>query len=76
MTNNAYSQFQNLIPKSATTVVTITAINADGTSTCTTLSGTVIRVAGDSVAAGQKAYIKDGAILRQAPNLPITEVTI
>ena len=76
MTNNAYTQFKNLIPKSVTTVITITAVNTDGTTTGTTLAGTTVRVAGNSLSVGDKAYVKDGAILRKAPDLPITEVDI
>lgn len=76
MTNNAFTQFQALIPKSITVVVTIDAINADGTSTATTLAGTTVRVTGDSVAVGSKAFVKDGAIVRKAPDHTITEVDI
>lgn len=74
--NNPYSQFQALIPKSITTVVTITAVNADGTSTADTLAGTSVRVNGDSLSVGDKAYVKDGAIVRKAPDLTITNVDI
>lgn len=74
--NNIFTQFQAMIPKSITVVVTITAVNGDGTSDGTTLSGVAIKVVGDSVPVGQKAFVKDGAIIRQAPNLSISNVVI
>lgn len=74
--NNLYNKFQSLTPKSITTVVTINAKNGDGTSNATTLAGTAVFVVGESVDVGKKAYVKNGEITRQAPDLTITEMAI
>tara|TARA_B100000902_G_scaffold399928_1_gene473707 strand:- start:4448 stop:4675 length:228 start_codon:yes stop_codon:yes gene_type:complete len=73
---NAYNRFQTLIPKSTRSVVTITSNNGDGTSTATTLGGTTITVNGEQVTAGNKAFVQNGEVVRQAPSLSITELTI
>lgn len=74
--SNAFSQFQNLIGKTSLEVVTITLDNGNGTSQATTLSGVLITVKGDSIAVGSKAFIQGNEIVRQAPDLTITEVSI
>lgn len=73
---NAYSRFKALIPTSSRSVVDITANNGDGTSDATTLNGTSITVLGESVTPGNKAFVQNGEILRQAPDLTVTELAI
>ena len=73
---NVFNRFQALLPQATTTVVTIDVVNADGTSRATTLNGVSVLVNGNSVPVGQKAYIQGDAILRQAPDLPITRLDI
>ncbi|AWY02820.1 hypothetical protein [Alteromonas phage JH01] len=73
---NAYNRFQALIPKSSRSVVEITANNGNGTSTAVTLGGTTITVNGEQVAAGNRAFVQNGEVLRQAPSLTVTEMTI
>lgn len=74
---NAFSRFQALLPRSTTSVVTITSINtAAGTSNATTLAGQTITIIGTSVAVGQRAFIQNGEIIRPAPMLSITELSI
>lgn len=73
---NVYNRFQSLLGRSATDVVTITANNGDGTSQATTLGGTAVTVKGESVTAGNKAFIRDREIIRQAPSFTVTEVSI
>lgn len=73
---NAFSQFQSLIPKSVVTIVDILTNNGNGTSTARTLSGINIVVQGENVESGNRAYVQDGIVLRQAPSFTITEVTI
>jgi len=72
---NTFNQFQNLLGKQSTEVVTITSVGSD-TSQATTLSGQTVTVIGTSVSAGQKAFVRGGEIIRQAPNLTPVEVTI
>lgn len=73
---NVFNRFQQLLPQATTTVVTITALNGDGTSDATTLNGVAVIVNGESVAVGQKAYIQNDSIIRQAPDLTITRLDI
>ncbi len=73
---NAYSNFQNLLGRSPIQVVTITTVNSNGTSQATTPSGATITVKGDTVTAGNNAFIRDSEIIRQAPNLTPVTVTI
>lgn len=72
---NAYNRFQTLLGKDSIDVVQITSIGS-GVSTATTLSGSTITVRGESVSVGQKAFIRGGEIIRQAPNLTPTQVSI
>lgn len=73
---NVFNRFQQLLPQATTTVVTITALNGDGTSDATTLNGVAVIVNGESVAVGQKAYVQNDTIVRQAPDLTITRLDI
>lgn len=74
--SNLFTQFQNLSSSPAMTVVTIQSVNNDGTSTAETLSGITITINGDSVAAGKKAFVRNGEIIREAPNLTIGLFTV
>jgi len=73
---NVYNRFQALIPTSTRSVVTITSLNGDGTSDATTLDGLTVTVIGEQVSVGQKAFVQNGEIQRQAPNLTVTELAI
>ncbi|WP_428243016.1 hypothetical protein [Gynuella sp.] len=73
---NPWVSFQQVIDKSAQSVVTISANNGDGTSTATTASGGTIIVEGESVSAGSQALIKDGRVIRQVPSLTTGTVEI
>lgn len=76
MSHNAYSQFKHLLGTGAVTIVTITSVRSDGSSLATTTSGITVVVGGDSVAVGQKAFVKDGIIQRQAPNFSFTRYEV
>ena len=68
-TTNIWQQFKVLIPEGVIVVATITANNGNGTSLAELRDGSVITVKGESVAAGQKAFIQDGIVKGTAPNL-------
>lgn len=74
--SNPWVKFGALSAPGAKTVVTVTAVNNDGTSIVTLRSGSTLRVAGDSVTAGDKALIQNGKIVGAAPSLPIQSVTV
>jgi len=68
-TVNAFLRFRQLLPQRTRFTATITAINADGTSNGTTRDGGKVKVLGDSVGVGLKAWIEDGRIVGEAPDL-------
>ena len=68
-TTNIWQQFKALLPDGVRVVATITANNGNGTSQAELRDGSVITVKGESVAAGQKAFIEDGIVKGTAPNL-------
>ena len=76
MTTNAFNRFQSLVGGSTTDVVTITALNGDGTSLANTLGGSQVTVKGESVAVDSKAFVRGGEIIRGAPDITPTTVTI
>ncbi|KJR97277.1 MAG: hypothetical protein VR65_25440 [Desulfobulbaceae bacterium BRH_c16a] len=76
MATNLWARFRKLLPGSPLIVVTVVTVNTDGTSTVTTSSGGAMRVLGTSVEATKKAYVKDGAIIGEAPNLQHFEIEV
>ena len=76
MATNLWARFRRLLPGSPMIVVTVISVNSDGTSTVTTSGGGAMRVLGVSVAAPKKAYVKDGAIIAEAPNLQHFEIEV
>ena len=66
---NVYARFQRLLPREPLQIGTVAAFNADGTSTVTLPSGGSLRVRGQSVAVGSKAFIRNGEVIGEAPNL-------
>lgn len=73
---NLHRQFQGLIPKPALRVGQVAAHNSDGTSTLTIAGGATVRVRGQSVAIGQKAFFQGRELRGPAPNLATTSVTL
>ncbi|KJS00899.1 MAG: hypothetical protein VR65_10870 [Desulfobulbaceae bacterium BRH_c16a] len=76
MATNLWARFKRLLPGSPMIVVTVISVNSDGTSTVTTSGGGAMRVLGTTVAAPKKAYVKDGAIIGEAPNLQHFEIEV
>jgi hypothetical protein len=73
---NIWHRFSRLLPAKIQLIGEITAHNADGTSRVELPGGGITNVKGQSVAIGDKAFIEDGWIVGEAPDLPsyITEV--
>ena len=76
MSNNAFNRFKSLVGETTTSVVTITQLNGDGTCQATTLAGVQVLIRGESVAVGKRAYVRNAEIIREAPILTISELTI
>ncbi len=75
-TTNIWHQFKALIPEGVRIVATITAKNGNGTSQATLRDGSIITVKGESISAGQKAFIQVGEIKGPAPSLAQYEVEV
>ncbi len=75
-TTNIWKQFTALIPEGSRVIGTITALNGNGTSQAELRDGSIITVKGESVAAGQKAFIQNGEVKGAAPELAQYEVTV
>ena len=75
-TTNIWQKFKALIPEGSRTIVTITANSGNGTSQAQLRDGTVVTVKGESVEAGQKAFVQDGETKGAAPELAQYEVGV
>ncbi len=76
MGTNLFTRFDRLLAKEPMAVVTVLAVNTDGTSTVETYAGGVMKVLGTGVSVGSKAYIRDGEIRGEAPSLTYYELEI
>ncbi len=76
MAANIWTRFKGLLPSRALQVVTVLAVNANGTSQVQSDAGNEWTVLGDSVAAGDKALVQDGRIIAEAADLPTYTVTV
>lgn len=77
MTTNMFVRFQNLLGKEPVTRVEVITANADDTVTCTTSSGSSIRIENNNnYIAGDFVYLKGDVITGKAPSLTITEVIV
>ena len=74
--NNLWKRFARLTAEETEIVVTITAHNADGTSTVQTMGGGDMILRGQGVAVGQKAFARNGEVQGEAPDLPYYELEI
>lgn len=74
MATNIFARFRRLLPDSPTIIATVSSVGADGTSMVLTSGGGAMRVFGDDVAVGAKAFVRDGAIIGPAPDLPYYEL--
>lgn len=74
--SNPWVKFGALIAPGAKAVVTVTAVNSNGTSVVTLRTGETITVQGTSVGVGEGAVIQNGRIIGQAPALTAVSVDI
>ena len=74
--SNPWTRLSKLISPGPKTIVAVTTVHPDGTSTATLRSGETIRVQGDYVPAGSKAIIQAGKIIGKAPDLPHYDVEV
>jgi hypothetical protein len=77
MRTDLWDQFLSLSGAAARILVTVTSLNADGTSSMTTAEGAAMRAIGKlDKTLPYNAWVQDGRVVDEAPNLPIVEVTV
>lgn len=74
--SNIWTRFEKMLPGDTTEVVTVLAVNTDGTSRVQTMGGGEMLVVGTSVVVGNKAFVKGGEITAEAPNLTSVEIQV
>lgn len=73
---NPWVKFSQLLAPGVKQIVTVTSVGTDGTSIVALRDTSTVRVAGDSVSAGDKAFIQGGRIIGKAPDLPSYSVEV
>ncbi len=76
MALNILSRFRRLVPQSPLIIVSVISVGQDGTSMVETAAGNRMRVIGTKVAAGKKAWLRDGIVAEEAPNLTHYELEV
>lgn len=77
MRTELWDQFDGLVSASPRLLATVTAHNADGTSSLTTYDGAQMRAIG--IVGGTIPYnvwVRGGRVAEPAPNLPLSEILI
>ncbi|QHB72084.1 hypothetical protein [Stenotrophomonas sp. 364] len=77
MRTELWDEFAGLVSASPRLLATVTAHNADGTSSLTTYDGAQMRAIG--VLGGTIPYnvwVRGGRVTEAAPNLPLVELTV
>lgn len=76
-TTNLYRALRELLPEPPLQVATVAAVHtSEGASTITWPGGAQQRVRGTSVASGQLAFVRDGAIEGPAPALTAETIEV
>jgi len=73
---NIWQRFKGLLPTGNRIVVTIIAINGNGTSQAQLRNGSIVTVIGDSILTGEKVFIVDGKVVGEVPSLTQYEVEV
>ena len=77
MRTELWDQFGALIGGSARVLATVTAHNADGTSSLSTYDGAQIRAQGQlGGTIPYNVWVQDGRVVEVGPNLPLVEHTV
>ena len=77
MADNIWDKFRSLLPKTPLMVGTILSIDQVKHFSRVELNGgAVIIVSGTSVSIGKKAFIRNGSIQSEAPDLPVFKTEV
>ena len=73
-----WRDFGGLLPTRPRILATVTAHNADGTSSLTTADGNSMRAWGrvDGATPPYNAFVRDGKVEAAAPNLPLLQLEV
>jgi len=74
-TVNPYKRFKELLGSSSKQIATVLTTYSDGTS-LVTVRGRNFTARGTDVPVGRKAWIVNGDIISEAPDLPVYSVTV
>jgi hypothetical protein len=70
MAFNLWATFKRLLPDTPTTVGVVASVDVVSGTSMVTISGGNVRVIGKDFAVGKSVFVRDGAILEEAPALP------
>ncbi|WP_022949509.1 hypothetical protein [Methylohalobius crimeensis] len=73
---NPWKRLEQLLPNNPLLAGDVILHNSDGTSTVSLPDGREIRVRGQSVAVGKKAFVQSGEVRGEAPALPVVGITL
>lgn len=75
---SSWSQFEDLLGHRPRILGTVTAHNADGTSSLTTHDGSTLRAWGqiEGLEPPYNAFVRDGKVEAQAPNLALLQLEV
>ncbi|MGB5854272.1 MAG: hypothetical protein WBH20_03265 [Oceanisphaera sp.] len=73
---NLFQQFKKLLPPEEQTEVGTVLASANGHTTLQTFSGGIVKVKGEGVAVGSKAFFRAKELAGPAPDLPVFEVEV
>lgn len=75
---NLWDQLQGMIGPRPRILGTVTAHNADGTSSLTTADGNSLRAWGrvEGLTPPYNAFVRDGKVEAAAPNLPVLQLDV
>lgn len=77
MRTDLWGQFSDLIAGAPRILATVTAHNADGTSSLTSAEGAQFRALGQlGGTIPYNVWVQAGRVVEAAPNLPIVELTV
>lgn len=74
---DVWKQLNGLLPSQTTIIATVLAVNVPaGTSTLQTPEGGTLVAQGASVGVNSKAYVQNGRVVGQAPDLQTFDLTV
>ncbi|MCB1809991.1 MAG: hypothetical protein KDJ99_33905 [Candidatus Competibacteraceae bacterium] len=74
---NLWAEFQALFTQSPTWIGTVVQhIGSDYSNVQLINGGSLIRAKGQSIAIGQRCYVKDGEIIGPAPNILVVDIIV